>query len=351
MLERLLVVGLGSIGRRHVRLARSLVPDSQIAVLRHRSCYDVDHPGIDLCFTSLAAALEFRPQAAVIATPASHHLEVALVLARAGVHLLVEKPVADTTVGVSELIEICRARGITLMIGYNLRFLPTLVRLRELVEEGRVGRPLSVRVEVGQFLPSWRPGTDYRQTVSANAALGGGVLLELSHEIDYLRWLFGEVQRVSAVQHKLSGLEIDVEDTAHLVLEFADEREASPLIAAVNMDLIRHDVTRSCTVIGETGSLRWDAVAGTIEVFEQGADAWRSLLVHPNQKDESYLAEWRHFLKCVADGGTPLISGYDGLAVLRIIEAARLSSKTGSIAPIVHGHDGAHEGRGTTCKS
>jgi len=350
MLKRLLLVGLGSIGRRHAWLARSLVPDLQIAVLRHRSCHDLNEPGIDDCFTSMAAALEFRPQAAVIANPASHHLEVALALARAGVHLLVEKPIADTGDGVSELIETCRARELTLMIGYNLRFLPSLIRLRELIEERCVGRVLSVRVEVGQFLPSWRPGSDYRQSVSANAALGGGVLLELSHEIDYLRWLFGEVQWVSAVQRKQSGLEIDVADTAHLVLGFA-EREGTPLIAAVSMDLIRHDTTRSCTVIGETGSLRWDALVGTIEIFEQGADAWRLLLAHPHQRDDSYLAEWSHFLKCVADGGAPLVSGHDGLAVLRITEAAVLSSKTRSIAPIVHENDGAHEARGTTCKS
>jgi predicted dehydrogenase len=335
MIERLLIVGLGSIGRRHARLARILVPDVKIAVLRHRGCEDVNEPGIDYCFTSIAAALEFRPQVAVIANPASHHLAVALCLARAGVHLLVEKPIADSVRGVSDLLEICRARGLTLMVGYNLRFLPSLRRFRELLEQRRVGRVLSARAEVGQFLPSWRPGTDYRMTVSANAALGGGVLLEVSHEIDYLRWLFGVVEWVSAVTRKQSGLEIDVEDTAHVVLGFAGETAVPPVVAALNMDFIRHDATRSCTAIGETGSLRWNALAGTVEVFEQGADAWECLFAHPHQRDESYLAEWRHFLQCIAEGSAPLISGHDGLAVLRIIEAARRSSSTGAIVPIV----------------
>ena len=152
MLYRLLIVGLGSIGTRHARLIRELVPGLQIVVLWHRSCDDMNEPGIDHCVTSLDEALQFRPQAAVIASPASHHLDVALPLAQAGVHLLVEKPISSTIQGVSELIAVCKARGITLMTGYNLRFLPSLQRFRELLEEKRVGRVLSVRAEIGLLL-------------------------------------------------------------------------------------------------------------------------------------------------------------------------------------------------------
>lgn len=337
MLKRLLVVGLGSIGTRHVRLVRELIPGVQIVVLRHSNCQDLPELGIDHIVTSLEEALRYRPEAAVIANPASHHLDVALPLARAGVHLLIEKPISSTTQGVSELIEVCRARGLTLITGYNLRFLPSLQRFRELLEEARVGRVFSVRAEIGQFLPSWRPGSDYRQTVSAKAAFGGGVLLELSHEIDYLCWLFGEVEWVSAIQRKQSDLEIDVEDTAHLVLGFAHETGAVPVIAALNMDFIRHDTTRTCTVIGETGSLRWNALAGTVEIFEQGGNAWQTLFTHQHQRDETYLAEWSHFLACITDGGPSVISGHDGLAALRVIEAARHSSTTATVVHIKRG--------------
>lgn len=334
MLERLLIVGLGSIGTRHARLVRELVPGLKIVVLRHRNCRDMNEPGIDYCVTSLDEALRFRPQAAVIANPARLHLNAALPLANAGVHLLVEKPISSTTQGVSELIDVCKAQGITLMTGYNLRFLPSLQRFRELLEEKRVGRVLSVRAEIGQFLPSWRPDSDYRQSVSAKAALGGGVLLELSHEIDYLRWLLGEVEWVSAIQRKQSGLEIDVEDTAHLVLGFAHEAGAVPVIATLNMDFIRHDTTRTCTVIGVAGSLRWNALVGTVDIFEQGGNAWQTLFAHKYQMDDTYLAEWRHFLSCISDGGAPLVSGEDGLAVLQIIKASRESSTAGTVVSV-----------------
>lgn len=340
MLKRVLIVGLGSIGTRHARLVREVAPGVEVIALRHQD-YEGPLPvGIDHSVSSLAAALKLAPQAAVIATPASYHLDVALPLASAGVHLLVEKPISNTTHGVSELIDVCRARGVTLMTGYNLRFFPSLQRFREFLQEKRVGSVLSIRAEVGQFLPSWRPDSDYRETVSAKAALGGGVLLELSHEIDYLRWLFGEIEWVSAIQRKQSGLEIDVEDTAHLILGFAHEPAAEPVIAALSMDFIRHDTTRTCTVIGETGSLRWNVLTGTVEILEQGGSSWKTLFADASQRDDSYLAEWRHFLACTAGGAPPIISGHDGLAVLRVVEAARHSSATGSVVHIKRQDEG-----------
>ena len=333
MLERLLVVGLGSIGSRHARLCKENSPGLQIAALRRGVSQGVPHPSIDYCITSIEDALRFCPQAAVISNPASMHMDVAISLASAGVHLLIEKPISSTIRGVSNLIDLCRARGLVLMTGYNLRYLPSLRQFRELLGDGRVGRIYSVRAEIGQFLPGWRPGSDYRKTVSAQAVLGGGVLLELSHEIDYLRWLFGEVEWVSAVLRKQSCLEIDVEDTAHLVLGFAGQAGLTPPVANLNMDFLRHDTTRSCTVIGENGSLRWNALAGTVELFDKEAPkAWQTLFSHQHHRDESYVAQWKHFLECIAGRETPQVSGDDGYAVLKIIEAARDSAATGRVA-------------------
>lgn len=340
MLERLLIVGLGSIGARHAKLARELLPNLEITVLRHGRCPEKDEYGIDYCVNSLSDALRHNPQAAVIANPATLHLETAIPLARAGVHLLMEKPIADATYGVAELIELCRLHRLVLMTGYNLRFLPSLLRFRELLREESVGRVLSVRAEIGQFLPTWRPNSDYRQNVSAKAALGGGVLLELSHDIDYLRWLFGEVQWVSAFQRKQSDLEIDVEDIAYLTLGFECSDRATALVASLNMDFLRHDTTRCCTVIGDKGSLRWNALTGTVDLFEPGAHAWQILFSHQHRRDESYSAQWRHFLNCISGTETPLVSGEDGLGVLRIIEAARRSSTRGAIEMVNNSDNG-----------
>jgi len=335
MLERLLVVGLGSIGTRHIRLARSLLPELRIVVLRHQLvAAPPEVPGVERCVGTMAEALAFRPQAAVIANPASHHLEVAQVLAENGVHLLIEKPLSDSAAGVADLLEIGRARGLTVMIAYNLRFMPSLRRFRELIQENIVGKILSVRVEAGQYLPTWRPGSDYRTGVSARRDLGGGVLLELSHEVDYLQWIFGEIAWVKATCVRRSSLEIDVEDTAFLTLAFTGGQGTDQLVASVVLDFVRHDTTRQCTVVGETGTVRWNAVAGTVERFSAGGKEWIDLFRHVAQRDETYLLEWGHFLRCLADGTPPPIGAADGLAVLRVVDAARQAAETGARVPV-----------------
>lgn len=329
MVERLLIVGRGSIGSRHLRLARALLPQARIAVLGRARPVPEGQTRPDETFTDLGAALRFAPDAAVIANPATHHVASALPLARLGTHLLIEKPLSDCAAGVAELL--AAAANATLLVGYNLRFLPSLIRFRREIAAGTVGRPLSVRAEVGQYLPSWRPGSDYRDTVSARTALGGGVLLELSHEFDYLRWLFGDVAWISATASRQSALEIDTEDTAHVVLGFAGPAGGPALVARVDLDFIRQDSTRTCVVIGDAGTLKWDALAGTVSLYRAGAQAWDVLEVQPPQRDGAYLAEWRHFLDCIAGRAAPDITGADGLAVVRIVEAAKRSSREGAV--------------------
>ncbi len=329
LINRILIVGLGSIGKRHLRLAREFFPKADIKVLRHQPCdYIPEHA--NGCFTTLAQAIHFAPQIAVIASPATHHIDTARALAEVGVHLLVEKPLSATTDGVAQLLKTCISQKVILLTGYNLRFLSSLQRFREMLNENVIGKVLSVRCEIGQYLPSWRPDADYREAVSAQHKLGGGALLELSHELDYLRWIFGEVEWVKATLSRQSALEIDVEDTAHLILGFYSENTGNQLVGTLNLDFIRHDTTRLCTAIGEKGSLRWNGLTGLVELFESGAKEWRELFRHQHQRDDSYLAEWRHFIDCVNEQKPPLISGEDGFKVLKIIEASRKSSMDGS---------------------
>jgi predicted dehydrogenase len=328
MINRVLIVGLGSIGKRHLRISRELLPDADIRVLRNQKCISVPEHA-NGCFSSLSQAISFAPQLAVIASPSTFHMNSAQPLAQAGVHLLIEKPLSASLAGVPQLLETCREQGTILLTGYNLRFLLSLQRFRDLLKENVIGRVLSVRCEIGQYLPSWRPDADYRQGVSARRELGGGALLELSHEFDYLRWIFGEVDWVQGLLSKQSSLEIDVEDTAHLILGFVPADDGHQLIGTVNMDFVRHDTTRLCTAIGENGSLRWNGLTGVVEQFEAGAKAWRELFSHRHQRDDSYLAEWQHFLSCIKEHKTPVITGEDGLKVLQIIDAARQASESG----------------------
>ena len=321
MTKRVLVVGFGSIGRRHLRILRQLIPDADIRVLRHSNSVLPEYA--DGVFTHIEDALAFGPHFAVIANPAPMHLQSCLMLAAAGVDLLVEKPLSAEIAGVANLLRFCRERGCILQVAYNLRFAPSLAHFRDLVCHGAVGRVISVRCEIGQYLPNWRPTIDYRDSVSARRELGGGVLLELSHEIDYLRWIFGEFVWVQATLMRQSDLEVDVEDSAHLILGFEADADGRQLIARLDMDFIRHDTSRTCVAIGEGGTLRWDGISGRVERLGVGQRSWNLLFQHIPQPDEPYVAEWRHFLGCVETRSEPLVNGYDGLSVLTIIDAAR----------------------------
>lgn len=323
MSQRLLIVGLGSIGKRHLQIARASLPDADIRILRHQPASEVP-PEANGCFSRLDEALAFRPDMAILANPAPFHVDIALPLARQGCHLLIEKPLATSAASVAPLLAAAQAQGIVLQVGYNLRFLASLADFRQRIAAGEIGRVLSVRCEIGQYLPSWRPDSDYRQGVSARAELGGGVLLELSHELDYLRWVFGDFRWVNAWLGKLSRLEVDVEDTAHLTLGLGPDTQGP--VAALSMDFIRQDTTRSCLAIGEQGSLRWLATAGTVDYLGGGGTQWENRFTQAPQRNESYLAQWQHFLACIGEGQPPLTGGKDGLAVLEAIEAARRSA-------------------------
>jgi predicted dehydrogenase len=330
MINRILIVGYGSIGKRHLRLMRELVPNADIRVLRHEKTYEIPEFS-NGCFFSIDEAIAFGPQVAIIASPAPFHIPTAMSLASVGVHLLVEKPLSSSLNGVLDLIKLCKKKNIILMIGYNLRFLPSLQKFRDFLHNNIIGKILSVRCEVGQYLPSWRPDNDYRNGASARRRLGGGVLLELSHELDYLRWIFGEIDWVKATLSRQSALEIDVEDTAHLTLGFAPTLDQSQLIGDLSLDFIRHDATRLCTAIGEKGSLRWNALDGQVSIYEVDAKNWRELFCHRIGSDDSYIAELNSFIECVMNHKSPMISGEDGLKVLQVVEAARNSESSSGL--------------------
>jgi predicted dehydrogenase len=335
-IKRVLIVGYGSMGKRHSRLARDLLPDADIRLLRHSACEFVPEY-VNGCFLNIEDAVAFAPQIALLANPAPFHLGTAMPLAKCGAHLLIEKPLSDTAQDILRLIDICRIKNQVLMTGYNLRFLPSLARFRELIQAREwIGRVLSVRCEIGQYLPSWRPESDYRAGVSARKILGGGALLELSHEIDYLRWIFGEVDWVKATLLRQSDLEIDVEDTAHLILGFAGHLHSPSIVANLSMDFVRHDTTRTCVAIGTEGSLRWNGLTGEVALLKRDETVWQSVMNQPPQRDESYIAEWRHFLEVIAMKTPPLVTGEDGLRVMEIIEAARHAALTGCQQPMPH---------------
>ena len=329
--KKILIVGLGSIGKRHIKIIHDLFPEITIGLLRHGKCKEdeIKPYGIEFCFSSIEKVLEFQPDAAIIANPASLHIDIAMPLADAGVHLLIEKPIANNIDGIQSLIDLCSKNGVTLMTAYNLRFLPSLNKFRDFLHQGKIGTLYTAHVEAGQYLPNWRPDLDYRRTVSAQEKLGGGVLLELSHEIDYTQWIFGSVAWVKATVLHQSQLEVNVEDTAHLQLGVNGELSEKQLIVTLNIDFIRHDSTRQCHVVGEKGSLLWNGIQGSVEYFPPNGSKWEKLYSNLTEQNYTYEEEIKHFISSIESGNFPRIRGEDGLKVVSVIEAAKESNSKG----------------------
>lgn len=320
-IQRVLVVSLGSIGRRHLRNVRCLLPTAEIAALR-RPNSPSSAEGADHIFHDIRSALAFRPTAAIVASPATDHLRLTQTLVTNGIPVLVEKPFAHRLEGLSVLVAEATAKSLPLFVAYNLRFHPIVRRVKSLLEENVIGRVLTARADVGQYLPDWRPGVNYKEGVSARRDLGGGVLLELSHELDYVSWLFGRPSSVYAAGGQLGDLGIDVEDTAVLTLRYP---EAAPIVS-VNLDFLQRAVARQLRVVGTKGSICADLVTGECDFYVASTGEWTRELCRLTDSNLLYLDEVKAFFSAVnGEHSTILARGQEGIDVLCQVEAARQS--------------------------
>lgn len=181
---------------------------------------------------------------------------------------------------------------------------------------------MGCRAEVGQYLPEWRPGQQLETSVSARAELGGGAALELSHELDYLRWLFGEVREVSGWMGTRGELGLEVEDWVEALLQFE-----SGVVASVHLDMVQRSPQRACRIMGTEGTLTWDGLSQEVRCFEQG---WTVLHSEPQpDRNAMYREELAHFLHCVDVGETPKADGSEGWRTLEVVLAVKAAAREG----------------------
>jgi predicted dehydrogenase len=207
-MQRFLIVGSGSAANKHLALIAEHFPKSKIAQWKRKS------PGVrnEIELFSESEVVEYNPTISIVASPAHLHLTQAGLLLNLGSHVLIEKPISISAQGVKEIYEIAKEKKVVVQVAYNLRFSESLIFFEELINSKSLGDTQSVTIEVDQYLPTWRPGMDYRRSVSAQKYLGGGALLELSHEIDYAIRLFGPIQIDYSKLARVTALEIDVEE-------------------------------------------------------------------------------------------------------------------------------------------
>ncbi|MDD1664379.1 MAG: Gfo/Idh/MocA family oxidoreductase [Methanomicrobiales archaeon] len=292
----ILVIGAGSIGRRHaanlaalgVRVAIHDIDREALSSLcttrGYRPIYDLDH-----------ALEDDRYTAAVICTPTHLHIPHAIQAAEAGLHLFIEKPLSHGRQGIDELLSLAGKHRLVGMAGFMLRYEPGLCFLKEHIWPEDVA---FAQIEFGSYLPNWRGGVDYRSVYSATRSMGGGIILDDIHELDYACWLFGFPDRIAGRSGKYSDLEIDVEDTAEILLIYPGT------LVTIHADYLQRRYVRRCRICMRDGyTTDWIFGEGVTSYTEEG----RSDFSYRNSFaiNDLYAAEMEDFLRCIRDGRQP----------------------------------------------
>jgi predicted dehydrogenase len=311
---RALVVGCGSIGRRHIgNLIQLANIDNILIFTKNKHCLDdfEDNDRIKIVSSLESISTDF----AIIANETYKHIDTAIFLANRGIDLFIEKPVSHNLERVNVLEEIIKKnKKLKVFVGYNLRFLGALKYLKKQLSLKVIGDLYFAKIEVGQYLPSWRPDKDYRNCYSSYKEKGGGVALDLSHEIDYMRYLFGDPCVWKVLKTKVSQLEIDSEDMFDGIYQFSDK-----FVCTVHMDYLQRDKKREIRIVGSKGTIICDFIGKYIKSEVNGDEA---LINNESMFDinETYVDQLKHFISAREEKRKPDITLSDGIKVLELLE-------------------------------
>lgn len=313
-----MIAGLGSIGRRHLHNLLALGEHDVLLYRTHQSTLpETEFAGFPV-ETNLDAALASGVKAVIIANPTALHLEVAIPAAEAGCHLLIEKPVSHSLNKIQLLQQAVSSSGACVVVGYQFRFHPGLQQVAQFLREGTIGRPISARAHWGEYLPGWHPWEDYRLGYSARRDLGGGVLLTLSHPIDYLRWLLGDIRQVWGMTESSGELDLEgVEDVAEICMRFKNG-----CLGSIHLDYLQQPPDHHLEIIGSRGSIYWDNASGQTRIYKAKSSGWENYPAPQGfERNDMFLAEMRNFIDVVNGTAQPFCTLEDGIAALRICRA------------------------------
>jgi predicted dehydrogenase len=339
---KFLIAGLGSIGRRHFRNLISL-GEKDIVLLRARKATLPDDELVGYPVeTDIHEALQkHKPDAVIVANPTALHLDIAIPAAEAGCAILLEKPISDSLDQLDTLQQAVQQSGSKILVGFQFRYHPTLNKARELIQANAIGKVLTVHAHWGEYLPQWHPWEDYRQSYAARADLGGGVIRTLTHPLDYLRYLIGEVDSLWSFNGYISPLELDVEDVAEIGLKFSNGA-----IGGVHLNYVQRPPRHTLEIVGTQGTLRWDNADGVLQLqkfpapFASYSDVPPAPVIEtfspPEgfERNQLFVSQTRHFIETVLGETEPVCNLIDGIMALRLALAAKESATAERIVQI-----------------
>ncbi len=323
-MNKILIIGLGSIGQRHLRCLIDIGEKNIAAYRTNKGKLKVDSFSSDeiKIFYDLNQALDWNPTHVIISNPTSLHIKYLSILIKSKAKIFVEKPVVhdyyELTNNVNLLNDLILHEGNT---GYNLRFHGLFIEITKLIKSSKFGRPFAAYFSVGHYLPYWHPYEDYRISYVSRKELGGGALRTLSHELDLAQYFFGSFTKVYAKVNKLSDLEIDTDDFADIIAENKGcER------TVIHLNLLNPNVKRTGFIYFEEGMLEYNFVESKIEFTSYKTKETKIIYSDKEDYNLQYIRQMKNFLYGTDVCGCTI---KEGLEVDKIISLSEKSNKKG----------------------
>ncbi len=319
-----LVIGLGSIGERHVKnlynngvknisvLRRSKKKPRNVLESKFKTFYQLD------------SALKTMPTAAIIATPSSLHTKYLKKLISNKIPTLIEVPISNSLKGLEEIHRQAKKNNVPILVGHNLKFHPALKSIKKLISFNKLGRIYFSRSQFGEYLPDNHTWENFRKRYEARADLGGGVILTSIHEIDHAVWLFGPVQSVNCITKK-SKFNLDVEEYAVIILE-----HLNGIVSEVQLDFISRAYVRSLQICGDKSYLDWNFKSNQVKFYDAKQKKWKIITKSKNSDvGLTYVEELKHFSDVIYRKVKPMTSFENSLHVLNVALMSLKSGKNG----------------------
>ncbi|MFL2891567.1 MAG: Gfo/Idh/MocA family protein [Candidatus Pelagibacter sp.] len=294
---KILICGLGSIGKRHANNLLTL-KKKKLIFFRERN-FDLNDQNLKKkkSFRSLTKALNENPDVAFICNTTSKHINTAIKCAKKGCHLFIEKPLSNNLKKLRVLESIINKKKIKVMIGYNMRFHPLMIKIKKMLKNKELGSIYNLQTEWSEYLPDWHPWENYKYTYAAQKKMGGGCNLTLSHELDSMYWLFGKIKKVKnfKINKYLRG---DVDTSSDFLVEFNNN-----IIGYSHIDFLGKPHIRKMYISGTKKKVFFNYYKNQIKIVNRSGDI--KLIKVKFKKNDMYLDEIKYFLKCIKNNINP----------------------------------------------
>lgn len=314
-MNKVAVIGLGNIATRHRHNLRLLFPNSELLSMSASGRSPKEEVSNSTRVVgSIEELIEAKVELVIVASPAPFHAQHSIPLIEAGIPTLIEKPVTTSIEDAKAINCAIELHQTPVSIGYCLRYLPSAQKLKVLLDQDVIGILYNAHFEIGQYLPDWRPNKNYRDSVSAQKALGGGALYELSHELDYAQWLLGTLKVKHSILRKSEELALDVEDMADIIA-LTD----LGAVATVHLDFLQRKTHRKCSFIGSEGRIDWDLMLNQLTLIT--ATESTVLYADPKwDKNQMYVAMLEDFVKMIEKKAHTCISFTEAIKTVSLID-------------------------------